>query len=114
MDSIGKNDSAPLCTNAPIGCFEQLHNAQAHSPVTQRRLALRNTFSEVARDPLERLGGIDIGAPYVARTVSHEKLALRFVAGLAVELYSTIVNLNRFAGVQLIEDQALARPGEYH
>ena len=112
MVSIGKDDAAALGAEAPRGRLQEPDHAEAQLPVAQRRLLFADAFGEVADDLLQRLARLDVRAPDVPGSIADQQLAAIIQACTQVD--PAVVDLDRLGRVQLVEDQALPRPGEDH
>src|SRR5512135_857409 len=106
--SVGKNDAAPLGPNAPGRRLQKPDHAQPHRPVAERGLPLPDALGEVGDHPLQRLSRLDVRAPDVAGAIADHELA-PILEALA-QLDAPVVDFDRLGGVELVEDQALARP----
>src|SRR5262249_8974244 len=91
--------------------LQQPHHPQPQPPVAQRRLGGADALGEVGGHAAQRLGRLDVRAPDVAATVADQQPV---PAAGPVHLDAAVVELDRLGGVQLVEDQALARAGEDH
>src|SRR4029079_2710231 len=112
---IIEHDAAALGADASRGGFQQPADAPTELARAEGSRVFADALREVRDNLLERLAGLDTGAEDVAAAIIHHQPTPRFQAlGRFTDLDPAVIDLDGFAGVELVEDQALAGAGEDH
>ncbi|MEX0676132.1 MAG: hypothetical protein WD063_03605 [Pirellulales bacterium] len=101
-----QRDAAALSLDAALRRLQDAHHAQAGLAVGERDLVFPDAVGEVADHGLESLGLAQMGRPHVSGAITDENALPRFLA--VVDRDPTVVDLELFRRIQVVEDQALA------